>query len=242
MFSLAGVPPLFGFFAKLMVLKAAIDAGAALARDRRASCSRSSALFYYLRVVKVMYFDEPPTPRRCRSRTISRSAGRLSLNGIALLVLGLLWGPLYRLVPARAFGVSTTHSGNESVDAGLQYSSMQSPIMRSSGAGWSSLAARRAHNPKVAGSNPAPATNSRNKLPPRRRPRRTSFAPVHLNRCKHAAQFAASRCRPGACRTGIAADAFAPAAAANTLSCDSRPCQARTYARWRRTVPSNPAP
>src|ERR1700733_15095343 len=41
--------------------------------------------------------------------------------------------------------------------------------MRASpGAGWSSLAARRAHNPKVAGSNPAPATNQNNNLRPRK--------------------------------------------------------------------------
>ena len=58
MFSLAGVPPLFGFFAKLMILKAAIDAGM-LWLAIVAIVAAIVGLYYYLRVVKVMYFDKP---------------------------------------------------------------------------------------------------------------------------------------------------------------------------------------
>jgi NADH-quinone oxidoreductase subunit N len=93
MFSLAGVPPLFGFFAKLMVLKAAIDAGA-MWLAIVAIVFAIIGLYYYLRVVKVMYFDEPAhdAPLDLPADLAFRWA--LSLNGLALLVLGVAWGPL----------------------------------------------------------------------------------------------------------------------------------------------------
>jgi NADH-quinone oxidoreductase subunit N len=93
MFSLAGVPPLFGFFAKLMVLKAVIDAGQ-LWLAIVAIVFAIIGLFYYLRVVKVMYFDDAAdeTPLALPPDLAFRWA--LSLNGIALLVLGVFWGPL----------------------------------------------------------------------------------------------------------------------------------------------------
>ena len=76
MFSLAGVPPLFGFFAKLMVLKAAIDAGQ-MWLAIVAIVFAIIGLYYYLRVVKVMYFDEPVDDAPLASaRGSSRSAGR----------------------------------------------------------------------------------------------------------------------------------------------------------------------
>jgi NADH-quinone oxidoreductase subunit N len=58
MFSLAGVPPLAGFFAKYYVFLAAVDAGLYALAILGVLASAISA-FYYLRVVKVMYFDEP---------------------------------------------------------------------------------------------------------------------------------------------------------------------------------------
>ncbi|MBX3689340.1 NADH-quinone oxidoreductase subunit NuoN [Dokdonella sp.] len=93
MFSLAGVPPLFGFFAKLMVLKAVIDAGQ-MWLAIVAIVFAIVGLFYYLNVVKVMYFDEPaeknalPLPADTGMRWV------LSLNGLALIALGIGWGPL----------------------------------------------------------------------------------------------------------------------------------------------------
>lgn len=93
MFSLAGVPPLIGFFAKLMVLKAAIDAGQ-LWLAIVAIVFAIVGLYYYLRVVKVMYFDAPADDAPL---VLPRDRGfrwTLSLNGFALLALGLGWGPL----------------------------------------------------------------------------------------------------------------------------------------------------
>jgi len=93
MFSLAGVPPLFGFFAKLMVLKAVIDAGQ-MWLAIVAIVFAIIGLYYYLRIVKVMYFDEPvdDTPLALPNDLAFRWA--LSINGLALLVLGVLWGLL----------------------------------------------------------------------------------------------------------------------------------------------------
>ena len=92
MFSLAGVPPLVGFFGKVMVLKAVIDAGR-LWLAISAVVFAVIGAFYYLRVVKVMYFDQPEgadtVPARDRGLSIA-----LSASGLAQLVLGLYWGPL----------------------------------------------------------------------------------------------------------------------------------------------------
>jgi NADH-quinone oxidoreductase subunit N len=103
MFSLAGVPPLFGFFAKLLVLKAAIDAGF-LWLAIVAIIFAIIGIYYYLRVVKVIYFDAP-----IDSDTLALPADRslrwaISVNGLALLVLGLAWGPLFNWCN-RAFGL-----------------------------------------------------------------------------------------------------------------------------------------
>jgi NADH-quinone oxidoreductase subunit N len=58
MFSMAGIPPLAGFFGKVLVFKAAVEAGLwTLAIV--GVLSSVVAAFYYLRIVKVMFFDEP---------------------------------------------------------------------------------------------------------------------------------------------------------------------------------------
>jgi NADH-quinone oxidoreductase subunit N len=93
MFSLAGVPPLFGFFAKLMVLKAAIDAGQ-MWLAIVAIVFAIIGLYYYLRVVKVMYFDEPADDAPLVLPPDLAFRWALSVNGLALLVLGVAWGPL----------------------------------------------------------------------------------------------------------------------------------------------------
>lgn len=61
MLSIAGIPPLAGFFAKLFVFKALIDAGM-VALAAYGIATTVVAAFYYLRVVKVMYFDAPAEP------------------------------------------------------------------------------------------------------------------------------------------------------------------------------------
>ncbi|CAB3677273.1 NADH-quinone oxidoreductase subunit NuoN [Achromobacter pestifer] len=95
MFSLAGIPPLVGFYAKLAVLQALISAGHVTLAVIAVLFSLIGA-FYYLRVVKVVYFDEPaadaaPIVATCGQR------GLLSVNGAMMLVLGLLPGGLMAL-------------------------------------------------------------------------------------------------------------------------------------------------
>jgi NADH-quinone oxidoreductase subunit N len=58
MFSMAGIPPLAGFFGKLYIFLAAIEAGFYIIAVIGVLASVVSA-YYYLRIIKVMYFDEP---------------------------------------------------------------------------------------------------------------------------------------------------------------------------------------
>jgi len=91
MFSLTGIPPTAGFYAKLAVLSAAVSAGHIWLAVAAVIFSLIGA-FYYLRIVKLMYFDEPREPTRAVG-----SAGfavALSANGLALLVLGIAPWPL----------------------------------------------------------------------------------------------------------------------------------------------------
>ena len=97
MFSLAGVPPLVGFAAKLAVLQALIATNVPLyiALAVFAVLMSLVGAFYYLRVVKVMYFDAP-----LRSDSLLRSRGvsaLLAVNGAAVLMFGLLPGGLMNL-------------------------------------------------------------------------------------------------------------------------------------------------
>jgi NADH-quinone oxidoreductase subunit N len=103
MFSLAGVPPLFGFFAKLLVLKAAIDAGF-LWLAIVAIVFAIIGIYYYLRVVKVMYFDAAADTSALPLPTDVPLRWVISLNGLALIVLGFAWGPLFDWCN-RAFGI-----------------------------------------------------------------------------------------------------------------------------------------
>jgi NADH-quinone oxidoreductase subunit N len=94
MFSTAGVPPFVGFWSKLAVLGAVIDIGMTWLAAVAVVLSVVGA-FYYLRVVKVMYFDEP-------SDSVVVDAGGtlralLSANGLAVLVLGIFPGALIEL-------------------------------------------------------------------------------------------------------------------------------------------------
>ena len=87
MFSLAGIPPTVGFAAKLGVLEALVDGEHTFLAIVAVMASLIGA-FYYLRVVKVMYFDQP-----VHETTISGSGfakGILGLNSILVLVLGIV--------------------------------------------------------------------------------------------------------------------------------------------------------
>ncbi len=98
MFSLAGIPPMVGFAGKLSVLQALIASGqpGAIGLATYAVLMSLLAAFYYLRVVKVMYFDAPPLT----AATVSAAADVrvvLLINSGLLLVLGLLPGGLMTL-------------------------------------------------------------------------------------------------------------------------------------------------
>jgi NADH-quinone oxidoreductase subunit N len=97
MFSLAGVPPMVGFYAKLAVLQALVTTAvpAYLVLAVLAVLLSLIGAFYYLRVVKVMYFDAPT-----QTAPIHASSGvkaLLALNGAAVLGLGILPGGLMAL-------------------------------------------------------------------------------------------------------------------------------------------------
>ncbi len=104
MFSLAGIPPLFGFFAKLMVLKVVIDANQ-LWLAIVAIVFAIIGLFYYLRVVKVMYFDAPADDTALPLPADHSFRWALSLNALALVAMGVTWGPLLEWCN-QALGVS----------------------------------------------------------------------------------------------------------------------------------------
>jgi NADH-quinone oxidoreductase subunit N len=97
MFSLAGIPPMVGFYAKLSVLQALIASGhtADIALAVFAVAMSLIGAFYYLRVVKVMYFDEAVTATTVTADMDVRLV--LSLNGLLVLVLGIVPGALMSL-------------------------------------------------------------------------------------------------------------------------------------------------
>ena len=97
MFSLAGIPPMVGFFAKLAVLQALVTTNVMLYIVLAVVAVVFSLVgaFYYLRVVKVMYFDEPTD-----TMPIVQGAGigaLLAVNGAAVLLLGPFSGGLLGL-------------------------------------------------------------------------------------------------------------------------------------------------
>ena len=97
LFSMAGIPPLVGFYAKLSVLQALVSSGQTshIALAVFAVIMSLIGAFYYLRVVKVMYFDKPLTATTVSAPLDVRTV--LTLNAAALLVLGLLPGGLMSL-------------------------------------------------------------------------------------------------------------------------------------------------
>ena len=86
MFSMAGVPVFVGFFAKWLVIKSALDAGMVWLAISAVVFSVVGA-FYYLRVVKLMYFDEPVTESPIDAPVDFRAA--IALNGVMMLGLGI---------------------------------------------------------------------------------------------------------------------------------------------------------
>ena len=92
MLSMAGIPPFVGFYAKLVVWQAAVDAGWTWLAVVAGIFSVVGA-FYYLRVIKLMYFDEPPEGAP-DMRVGTAFLFLASANGLIVLVFGLLPGSL----------------------------------------------------------------------------------------------------------------------------------------------------
>ncbi len=97
MFSLAGIPPTVGFYAKLAVLQSLVttNVGGYIWLAVAAVLLSLLGAYYYLRVVKVMYFDEPVDAAPIQGDRDVRVM--LSLNGAAVLLLGILPGGLMQL-------------------------------------------------------------------------------------------------------------------------------------------------
>jgi len=93
MLSLAGLPPTAGFYAKLAVFSAAVSAGYIWLAVAAVLLSLVGA-YYYLRVVKLMYFDEP---KEAAPATPAHGGVLMSVNGLALLLFGIVPGPLMDL-------------------------------------------------------------------------------------------------------------------------------------------------
>ena len=93
----AGLPPLVGFQAKLSILQALISTQqpALIGLAVFAVIMALVGAFYYIRVVKVMYFDAPASNEPIRAPLDMRAT--LSVNGALLLVLGLVPGALMAL-------------------------------------------------------------------------------------------------------------------------------------------------
>jgi proton-translocating NADH-quinone oxidoreductase, chain N len=97
MFSLAGVPPAVGFYGKLLVLQAVVEAHLVWLAVVAVVFTIIGA-FYYLRVVWLMYFEKPQDIQPIVSPRDMRLA--ISLNGLAVLGLGILPGALLALCVA----------------------------------------------------------------------------------------------------------------------------------------------
>jgi len=92
MFSLAGIPPLFGFWPKLMVFQAAVNAGLLWLAVTAAVLTVIGA-YYYLKIIKIMFFDEPVAPymrRREPLQTALIAACALFVSPLGYLLIGPL--------------------------------------------------------------------------------------------------------------------------------------------------------
>jgi len=97
------LPPTIGFYAKFMVIEAAINDGFVWLAVIAVLTSLIGA-FYYLRVVKLMYFDDATDTEPIDARADNRAV--LTLNGLALLIFGILPQPLLGVCV-----VALAHSG-----------------------------------------------------------------------------------------------------------------------------------
>ncbi|HEX7854088.1 MAG TPA: NADH-quinone oxidoreductase subunit NuoN [Sphingobium sp.] len=98
MFSLAGIPPLFGFWAKFLVFDAAVGAGLTGLAAIGIAASVIGA-FYYLKIVKTIYFDPPAEPYEAKQSNIEYALLTLTAG---VIVIGYLFNPLLDRASAAA--------------------------------------------------------------------------------------------------------------------------------------------
>lgn len=101
MFSMAGIPPLVGFIAKLGVIEALIQAHLTWVAVVAVVFAIIGA-YYYLNVIKVMYFGETPDSLEYFDYSFGQKIV-VSINGVAILLLGVFPGALYSLCHATFF-------------------------------------------------------------------------------------------------------------------------------------------
>jgi NADH-quinone oxidoreductase subunit N len=98
MFSMAGIPPLFGFWAKFLVFDAAVAAGLTALAAFGIAASVIGA-FYYLKIIKTMYFDEPAAAYEARGGAVEN----VILTACAVvIVVGYLLNPMLDKASAAA--------------------------------------------------------------------------------------------------------------------------------------------
>jgi NADH-quinone oxidoreductase subunit N len=97
MFSMAGVPPTVGFFAKLFVLDAVISIDMVWLAIVAVAFSVIGA-FYYIRIVKLMYFDKPESEEPFVAGADTKAV--LSINGLGMLLLGMYPASLFSMCAA----------------------------------------------------------------------------------------------------------------------------------------------
>ena len=98
MLSLAGIPPLAGFWAKWFVFMPAVNAGLYPLTILGVLAS-TVACFYYLRIVKIMYFDEPARPFDTASPAVT---GVLAVSSLMVVLFSFWPGPIAAAAAAAA--------------------------------------------------------------------------------------------------------------------------------------------